>query len=374
MLGVGPWPISGDSGMQRGGGVHRGVGPRRGLVGAFASLLAVLVCVGLGSGCSRGEPAAREGPLRVVVTIPPLVGLARALAPSGSEVTSIMQPGRSPHGYEFTPGDIAALAGADLVVAVGLGLDGPVQDVVARADRRGSGPVLVVFADAVGVRAEPGDEHDHAAHGHGAHEHTPGEACDHGSVDPHLWVDPSLVCEFVPALRGAVEAALERRGVLTSEARAGLDNAERRLIADLTELDRQFIRRLLPFKGAALVTHHAAFGRLADRYGLEVAAVLREVESAEATPGAVERIVSAVRERGVRTIFIEPQYDAREAERIAKAAGVGVAMLDDIGDGDYFRMMESNLETLERGLAAPGDASPERAPSGVPAAAPGGAG
>ena len=44
-----------------------------------------------------------------------------------STVTVLMQPGKSEHGYEFTPADVAALATADLVVYVGLGLEGRIE-------------------------------------------------------------------------------------------------------------------------------------------------------------------------------------------------------------------------------------------------------
>src|SRR5882757_8715144 len=65
--------------------------------------------------------------LRAVVTIPPLKGLIEPLLPPGTTVTVLMQPGRSEHGYEFTPADMAAMARADVFVYVGLGLEGRIE-------------------------------------------------------------------------------------------------------------------------------------------------------------------------------------------------------------------------------------------------------
>src|SRR5882724_10246857 len=99
------------------------------------------------AGCGHEQAPAGGGiPLKVVVTIAPLKGLVEPLLPEGSTVTVLMQPGKSEHGYEFTPGDVAAMAKADLFVYVGLGLEGRIE---AAAKRQASADHQVLcFADA----------------------------------------------------------------------------------------------------------------------------------------------------------------------------------------------------------------------------------
>src|SRR5436190_24294409 len=108
------------------------------------ALLAVLPgWAGGALNCARADqpPVA----LKVVVTIAPLKGLVEPLLPPGSTVTVLMQPGKSEHGYEFTPGDIAAMAKADLFVYVGLNLEGRVESTLKKqeAPKR----QVVCFAD-----------------------------------------------------------------------------------------------------------------------------------------------------------------------------------------------------------------------------------
>src|SRR4029453_12266959 len=100
-----------------------------------------------------GPQAAPKGALNVVVTVPPLGGLVKRLAPEAS-VTTLVKSSQSEHGTEFTPADIGALRSADVVVYVGLGLEPRVHRFLSdnpSAKRQGVG-----FAVAGGGRREGG--------------------------------------------------------------------------------------------------------------------------------------------------------------------------------------------------------------------------
>ena len=103
-----------------------------------------------------------------------------------------------------------------------------------------------------------------------------------------------------------------------------------------------------------LVTHHAAWKRLAERYGLKIAAVIRPIESAEPTAEAIAGAVHAIQDQHIPVIFVEPQFSSKAAERIAAQTGVRIGHLDPLGDGDWFKLMRSNLDSLVANLAASG--------------------
>ncbi|MCC6678365.1 MAG: zinc ABC transporter substrate-binding protein [Phycisphaerales bacterium] len=297
---------------------------------------------------ASGPPGPGE-PFRAVVTVPALAGLVKPMLPQGAELRILMQPGRSEHGYEFTPTDIAALGRADLVVYIGLGLEPQVRTFIEK--RPSESRRVVCFAEVLGLQ-KPGEAvkpHDHA-HDHDHPESAEARHEEHAYVDPHLWLDPVLVEAFLPALRDQIGAALQARGRLDLGAKARLDEAAGSVQAVVAEVDREYRERLAPFAGRALVTHHAAFGRLAARYGLEIAEVLRPMESAEPTPGQIAQVVEAVKSRGVHAIFIEPQFDASAARRVAEAAGVRVGTLDPLGSGDWAGLMRANLDSLVSNL------------------------
>lgn len=304
-------------------------------IGAAVGLV-VLAC----AGCGRGQAPRAPGPLRVVVSIAPLTGLVRALAPPDATVTTLIPSGRSLHGYEMTPADLAAVGSADVLVYVGLGLE-PAVDRVLGIDpskrRR-----VVCFARVAGVETEDA---------HAGHDHDEGDEHHHHAVDPHLWLDPQLVARLIPEVSDAIEAALKGMDGLTVAQESRLREARNELLAGVEAIHAEHEERLGPHAGASIVTHHNAFGRLAARYGLKIAAVIRPVEDAEPSPAAVAEAVEAIRRENARAVFFEPQYNGAAAEAIAKAAGVPVGTLDPEGGADWFKLMRSNLDELTRLLA-----------------------
>jgi ABC-type Zn uptake system ZnuABC Zn-binding protein ZnuA len=293
--------------------------------------------------------------LRVVVSIPPLKGLIEPLLPPASEVTMLVRPGRSEHGSELTPTDAAAIARADIVVIVGLGLEPRVEAVLEKhavASRR-----VVRFADVVGLKQSDDGAH-HCDDPDHHHEH----AHDDAWVDQHLWLDPALVEKLVPALGEAVRGALDAKGALTDANGAALRVRTEAIAERVREVDKEWNASLAPAKGRAVVTHHDAFSRPAERYGLRVVAVIRPGQASESSPQDISHVIEAVRTERVETIFFEPQFGAHAAERIARRAGVKVAQLDPLGEGDWFELMQANLRSLCEGLVVHGSQTPSPEP------------
>jgi zinc transport system substrate-binding protein len=306
-----------------------------GVLALLAALAAPLALPGCDE-CPDVPPLPNGG--TVVVSIPPLAGLVQPLLPPNSTVRVLVPAGRSAHGYQPSPEDVAAIGRADAIVFVGLNLESG----MARAVR---GKTVITMADLLGIEADPHAGHDHSGHDHGGHDH----AHDHGADDPHMWLDPVLAAAFVRALPGALPASLRTDETDTSA--AWLADAIDRVDADYRE-------RLAPFQGRAIVTHHASFNRPAERYGLEVAAVLRAIETLEPSPAEMAAAVRAIKDRGVRTIFVEPQFGMTSAQRVAEASGVELVTLDPLGDGNWIDLMRGNLDALVRGLSAGEESSP----------------
>lgn len=279
--------------------------------------------------CQRAADSPREpGPIRVVVSIPPLEGLCRPLLPDDAEVRVLVQAGRSPHGFEPTPSDIAAIGRADLVVLVGMGIESPLP-----ASAR-SGERVLVMADALGI-----DEGGAQAHADHDHAHAEGDA------DPHLWLDPVLVEEFIPTLAERVGEVQLRAGS-GGPAEGSVHDAAAVQLERVRAIDREYREQLAPYAGAAIITHHAAWSRLAGRYALEVVGVIQQAEELEPSPGHLAEVIAAGKEHRVAAVFTESQLDARLAQRVAEQIDAPVGTLDPLGHGDWEAMMRENLGTL----------------------------
>lgn len=260
---------------------------------------------------------------RVVVSIPPLAGLIQPLLPEGTEVITLLESGRSVHGWDPAPSTLAMVRTADVIVMIGMGLEPRLEQVV---DGLSGDPLVLVMADIVGASSE---HHDHAHH----HSHD-GHVCGVGG-DPHLWLDPALAAQFVRQV-GPILAAGERTEAWVSRIEA---------------LDRELAGMLEPWQGRAIVSHHAAFGRFAEHYGLTVAEVLQPLEVAEPTPAELARAIQAVRDHSVEVIFIEPQFSPAAAEFVANATGARLSMLDPLGRGDWEATVRQIGETIAREFA-----------------------
>lgn len=281
--------------------------------------------------------------MEVVVTVPPLRGLVEPLLPEGGSVTVLMKPGRSEHGYELSPEDVVRVAKADVFVYVGVGLEARVEGVLEKRGRVGA----VSFEEAVGpekVKAVLTGECTHEDH-EGHHHH----AAD-STGDPHLWLDPVLAKDLVGAVAQRIEDAMKADKRWSEADVLALAARRDALLAKIDEVDGEYRGRLQGLQGRAIITHHDAFARLAQRYGLRVAAVVRVGGSGESSPGDIAKVVDAVKTGGARAIFREPQSDAAGVERLAERVGVRCLVLDPLGEGDWFGMMQKNLDALCEGL------------------------
>jgi zinc transport system substrate-binding protein len=267
------------------------------------ALLAV-VFVLAATGCSTTDSDPERA---VVVSAYPLAwAVERVAGGATGGLVNLTPPGAEPHDIELSPSDVEKIRGAQLVVYMSGGFQPAVEDAVAERD----GPSLDVLD---------------------------------GDSDPHIWLDPVRFAR-------AVEAVARALGVSASA-----DDATRAL----TVLDTEYRRSLADCDRRVLVTTHAAFRRLAIRYGLTELSLAGRSPEWEPGPRELEELVEKVRASGATTVFAEPLVSDRLARTVAREAGVDVATLDPIeglseerlaAGEDYLSVMRANLATLREAL------------------------
>jgi zinc transport system substrate-binding protein len=317
------------------------------LAGAMAALM----------GCERrqseGAGGARwgSGPLRVVVSIPPLKSLVEPLLPAGTgrggTVEVLIPVGAMEHGYEMPPETIARALAADVVVYVGMGLEPQLEKLLRERPSGGGGRQEVCLARVVGESGAEESTHDHGDEANGHHRHDE-------SGDPHLWLDPVLVERLIPAVREAMEQACLGRGwtdVMDDDGPTRLTAPAVVLLSRVKQVHLEYETELgqIPRERRVIITAHAAWGRLAARYGLEQVP-LAGLEAGEGTPEAIAAAAAVLREKRAAAIFTEPQASAAAVRRLAQATGAKVLVLDPLGDGDWEKMMRGNLRALVEGM------------------------
>ncbi len=302
-----------------------------------AALVAACAALLLGA-CSPADAGQTgdDGRMPVSAAFYPLQFVAERVGGEHVRVTGLTRPGVEPHDLELTPKAVGSLATARAVVYLAGFQPAVDQAVLAQAPE-----AAVDIAPAARLTLTSGDDgHDHA--GESEQEHA-------GHVDPHFWLDPTRLADVATAV---ADDLARRDPANAADYRA---NAAA-LAADLTALDAEFRSGLAQCRTRELVTGHAAFGYLADRYDLHqegVAGVSPDIEPDAAT---LRDLSAHVREAGVSTVYAESLVSPALAETVAREAGARVAVLDplegltDASRGhDYLEVMRANLATLRAG-------------------------
>jgi zinc transport system substrate-binding protein len=128
------------------------------------------------------------------------------------------------------------------------------------------------------------------------------------------------------------------------------------LAGELSELDDDIRAGLADCASSDLVTSHAAFGYLAQRYGLRQVGITGISPEAEPDPRSLAAVATFVREHHVSTIYSETLVSPAVARTVARETGATTAVLDPIegltnasAGRDYLQVMRSNLAVLRKG-------------------------
>lgn len=273
------------------------------------------------AGCGGSDAQSGGDRQTVVAAFYPLAFAAEQIGGDRVAVTNVTPSGSEPHDIELTPRDAEQIQAADVVFFLGEGF----QPAVEQAAEDAGGDAIDLLGD---VELRPG---------------VPEGGEEGGGLDPHVWLDPVRY------------AAMVRR----IGEQLGRPDETSAFAAKLEKLDQELEDGLADCKRRELVTSHAAFGYLADRYDLEQTPISGISPEAEPTPRELERVADEVRALGATTVFTETLLSPRLAETVARETGAETAVLnpieglteEEIDNGaSYFSVMRANLASLRKAL------------------------
>ena len=239
------------------------------------------------------------------------------------QVTTLVPDGAEPHDWEPSPKDLTRLGRAQVFVYNGMVEPWAQQALDALSERK-----IMPVETGRGLFARTGKQ------------------------DPHVWVSPKKAIVQVQRITEALcEADAKHTDIYKANSRA--------YIAKLEQLDKRLaaVSKTAPKK--VFVTAHAAFGHLAEDYGLRQLSVAGISAEAEPTPGDLQRLITPVKREKVRYVFFETLTDPKIAKLVAQETGAQTAVLDPLEgldeEGrkqglDYLKIMEQNIANLQRAL------------------------
>jgi zinc transport system substrate-binding protein len=286
------------------------------LPGVKSKIVLILVLSGLLAGCGSGSSS--NGRKTVVAAFYPIAYAAEQIGGPAYEVSNLTPPGAEPHDLELTPRAVARIESAAVVLYLSHGF----QPAVSKAVDQANGTTVDVLAG-LPLHSAAGQEQGLTA-------------------DPHVWLDPVLFAQVATHIGSA------------------LHHPATKFDAVLRRLDLEFRRGLQHCTRKEIVTSHAAFGYLAQRYGLKQVAITGLTPESEPSPQQLTNVIRLVKRTRATTVFFETLVSPRLADTVAREVGAHTAVLDPIegltpaeqkqGD-DYFTLMRRNLANLRKALA-----------------------
>jgi zinc/manganese transport system substrate-binding protein len=286
-----------------------------------------------------GATETRATDLPTVVVTTNIVGdVVENLVGDQAEVVTIMPVGASPHEFQASAREAAAMREAELLIVNGRGFEEGLLEVISAARDDG---VAVYEATAV----LPEEDDDHAAEEGDEHGHEGG--------DPHFFSDPVSMAE-------AAEGIVDQLGATIP----GFDRAPAdTYLAELAEL-HQYVEGIvapIPADRRVLVTNHEVMSYFAERYGFEiVGTVIPGGSTSEGTSaGELAELAGVITAREVPAIFVDTSSPADLAATLAKEVGGEVQVVElfseslgEAGSGaaTYVEMIRTNAERIAEAL------------------------
>lgn len=287
----------------------------------------VFACSG---GVTSSNGLSSEVRIDIVSTSSILGDWARQVGGDEVSVIDLIPPGVDPHTFQPGARDVANIAEADLVLYVGLNLEGAwLNDLILNADVENAR--VLALGPLVGtLEAE-------------------------GEVDPHFWMDPARAKVAVLAIADElITLDVEHIDVYRGNAAA--------YVEELELLDTWSVSTFsdLPLENRTLVTSHDSLGYFADRYDFRIVGAVIPGITTERNPSASEMagLIDAIRESQAKAIFMEVSTNDRMARRISEETGVpvvdglkvGTLGAVDSETGTYVTMMRRNVEIIMEAL------------------------
>jgi manganese/iron transport system substrate-binding protein len=269
--------------------------------------------------------------VKVATTFTVIADMARNVAGDRAEVVSITRAGAEIHNYQPTPQDIVAAQDADLILWNGLNLESWFERFFANL----SGVPSVIVTD--GIEPMSINEGPYS-----------------GKPNPHAWMSPDNARIYVANIRDALIS------VDPANADAYRANADA-YIAQIDAAVGPIRDRLaaIPDDRRWLATSEGAFSYLARDFGLRELFIWPINADQQGTPQQVRRVIDAIRQNGVPTIFSESTVSPDPAQQVAREAGIrygGVLYVDSLSEADgpvptFLDLLRVTSETVAQGLA-----------------------
>jgi zinc/manganese transport system substrate-binding protein len=282
--------------------------------------------------------------LNVVTTTEDLASIAREVGGDRVKVESLSRGYQDPHFVEAKPSFVLKLHSADLLVSVGRELE------------IGWLPPLVTQSR--NPKIQPGNRGHLDASQNARILELPTGALNRGMGDvhpqgnPHYWLDPDNG-------RQIAKDVAARLTELDPAGAASFKERQEAFDRKVAEADKAWNARMAPYKGTKIVTYHRSWSYLADHFGLVVLDYVEPRPGIPPSPGHTMDLIRQMRALGVKIVLVEPYFDLKTPNQIARETGGAVLVLPPSVGGEkgvdtYVALFDDDIGKLVDAIKATG--------------------
>lgn len=254
---------------------------------------------------SCGRAGKNEEGKIITVSIAPFKYFVEAIAGDDFIVNTMVPAGADPHIYEPYPEQVLRLSRSVAYISDGyLGFEMTWLDRFYETNR-----AIKRLALSKNIEPLSTEEHHTGEHVEGA--------------DPHYWVSPK--CALIMA--GTLKDFLCQ---LNPDHIEKYQYNYQGLISRIREIDEKAATLFTGVKRRTFMIYHPNLGYLARDYGLREIPV--EYEGKEPPPSRLKGLIDTARADRIKTIFVQREYDTKNARTIADEIGAKVQIIDPLSE------------------------------------------
>ena len=256
----------------------------------------------------------------LTVTLEPLRYFTEAIAGDNYEVVSMVPKGSSPESYDPTPQQLVNLSKSQAYFRIGyIGFE---QAWMKKLEA--NCPNMKVYNTSKGI-----DLIRDKGHWHGDHFHE-------GGVEPHVWNSTQNALIIADNI---YQALCELDSTHQEDYRKRLDVLKQ----TIRQTDAN-VRTLLENADSTFLIYHPALSYFARDYGLKQVSI--EEGGKEPSPAQLKTLIETCRNENVHTIFVQQEFDQRNAQLIANELGVNIVSINPLSY-DWVKEMIRIAEALK---------------------------
>lgn len=281
-----------------------------------------------------------QGQLKVVTSTTDLYDIATAVGGSLISASHVGEGYQDPHFIEAKPSFVLQLRKADVWAFVGLELEIGWMPLLLDGARNGKinpgGAGYVDVSRAIQVLDVPTGPVDRSM----GDVHTQG--------NPHYWLDPENG-RRIARLFTAKFSQLDPKNAAAYEANAKAWEAK------LNAAEAGWKSDLEAIRGKPVVVWHTSWRYFAAYTGFKIVEYMEPKPGVPPSPAHILDVVRAVKESGAKAIIMEPFYDRKLADLVARQTGAKVLIVPpSVGGGkevtDYITLMRQNIAQVAAAL------------------------